>query len=498
MRVALLLASAVSAERSVRVWQTAQGEGILEPLQPVPLQPGTSQQPTLELNASEVFQSMLGFGGAFTESAALNVERLRANAPERYEELMEAYFGDSGLRYNFARVPMGSCDFSPYSPSWSYAEVADDFELAHFNMSNDEQRRLPWIKDAQQKALAGGRSFKVLGSPWSAPGWMKSNGAMICGTSALLEGCTLKKDPKYHEAFARYFVRWANEYEKALGQPVWGFTIMNEPQENLLTYEGQKFTAETERDFIRDYLGPLMKSEAPEVKLLILDHDKDKLPEWTETILGDAEAAQYVWGTAVHWYSGDHFEELQQAHERFPDFQLLATESTAASEGNLIPGSGAAAYRRNGTWSKAEHYAHDMIGDFNNHVTGFIDWNLVLDLGSGPLHVNFEVSDAFGSHSAVHVDESHVYYQTIFQYIGHFSRFVPEGARRIGWRWAQAAPSLEVTSFATDSDLVVVVMNANDNATSYAISEAGETATLSIPAHAIQTLVFPLAHVALV
>merc|ERR1711972_132078 len=77
-----------------------------------------------------------------------------------------------------------------------------------------------------------------------------------------------------------------------------------------------------------------------------------------------------------------------------------------------------------------------MIGDFNNWVTGFVDWNLALDLHGGPLHVNFKVLDVFGSDSAVILDTNgpgHIYYQTIFNYIGHFSKFVPEGAQRIGW-----------------------------------------------------------------
>merc|ERR1712157_223249 len=98
--------------------------------------------------------------------------------------------------------------------------------------------------------------------------------------------------------------------EKALGQKVWGITVMNEPQENVLTYEGQVFTPETERDFIKDYLGPIMEQEAPGVKIMILDHNKGKLDDWTNTILSDSEAAKYVWGTALHWYDGDHFDDL--------------------------------------------------------------------------------------------------------------------------------------------------------------------------------------------
>jgi len=419
---------------------------------------------------------------------------LNATNATLYEELMDSYFAETGIGYTFGRVPMGSCDFSPYAPSWSYDDVADDFNLDHFSLRNDEERRLPILRDALSRTRAAGRDLKILGSPWSAPAWMKKNGDMICGLKALFTGCVLKDDPRYHKAFASYYARWVKAYEAALGTAVWGLTVMNEPQENILTYEGQVFTAETERDFIKNFLGPTLAAEAPGTKLLILDHNKDMLEEWAGIILGDPDAAKHVWGSGVHWYSGDHFDALNATHSKFPEFSILATEATSALDSKHDT--------QGGTWSKGEHYAHDMIGDFSNWVTGFVDWNLALDLHGGPLHVNVEVSDLFGSDSAVILDtkNGHIYYQAIFYYIGHFSKFVQQGSTRI-WsslsRLSSAGqadlPSVapEAVAFQNGDEIVLVLMNRMDNGTSVAIRDSGEETVLDMLPHSIHTLVYP-------
>lgn len=312
---------------------------------------------------------------------------------------------------------------------------------------------------------------------------------MTCGARAIVTGCALRPEPIYHEAFANYFAKWVEDYT-AEGIPIWGVTVMNEPQENLFTYEGQVFTPETERDFIKHYLGPVLRKAAPDVNIMILDHNKNHLPDWVPVILGDPDAAKYVWGTAVHWYTGDHFDLLEDAHNNFTSHHILATEATAALDAE-------SAVRDGGTWSKAEHYAHDMSGDFNAWVTGFVDWNLMLDIKGGPLHVGPIVWDNFGSDSMMMVDTSSgtAYPQAFYYYVGQFSKYVPEGSVRIGWELTgQNTTLVETTSFVTpNGTTVVVAMNTADAAATFTLQDQGEVADVTIPAHGIATLQYPAA-----
>ncbi|GMI41940.1 hypothetical protein TrCOL_g1379, partial [Triparma columacea] len=304
---------------------------------------------------------------------------------------MDSYFTKDGLGYSFLRVPMGSCDYTPY-PSWSYDDVhrgGSDYDLKHFSIENDEERRIPHILDAQERK---GGKIKILASPWSAPAWMKTNGAMICGVNSLWKDCTLKNDTKVFEAYADYFSSFISAYEDN-GLDIWGVTVQNEPQENILTYEGMVFTPESERDFVRDYLSPTLAADHPTTQILLLDHNKGKVVEWADTILSDPgiQSSPNVYGMGIHWYDGDHFDALAQVGEKHPDYKVLATEATVKRDPmNNLDG---------GKWKNGEQYGHDMIGDFNNGVTGFIDWNLALDSHGGPLHINVVDLDHFGADS---------------------------------------------------------------------------------------------------
>lgn len=345
------------------------------------------------------------------------------------------------------------------------------------------------MKDAIARRAKSGATMKFFGSPWSAPGWMKANGAMICGAKAIVTGCALKSDPIYHVAFANYFAKWIQAYNES-GVPIWGITVMNEPQENLFTYEGQVFTPQTERDFVKQYLGPTLKQVAPDVKIMILDHNKDHLPDWVPVIMGDKDAAQYVWGTAVHWYTGDHFDLLEDAHNNFTTKSILATEATAALD--------TAMSKKGGTWSKGEHYAHDIMGDFNHWVRGFVDWNIALDKNGGPLHVGPIVWDSFGSDSMMIIDvaENAVYPQTFYYYVGQISKFMPEGSVRVGYTFTPAgtanATAIQTVSFVTPvGKITTVVMNVADTAEPIAVQNGGQTTpTITLPPHSIVTLQF--------
>jgi O-glycosyl hydrolase len=360
---------------------------------------------------------------------------------------------------------------------------------------------------------------------------MKTSEQMVCGVWLLLVGCELKPDPRVHQAWADYFVKFADAY-KAAGFPLWGFTMQNEPGTNWLTYESMNMTPETQRDFLKTFLGPTLHKAHPELNILIYDHNKDKIVEWANTIFSDPDASQYAWGTAFHWYSGDQFENVQTTHDLFPSKGLLATEATEPlDDANSLHG---------GLWKYGEHYAHDMMGDFNAWTQGFIDWNLMLDKSGGPLHIGPTVGDLFGSDSMLIVDEEAgvLHPQVFYYYMGHFSKFVPEGSYRISAnisfpttslpfafvfcgaspaqgeelvrvglgktmvppfsQGAANATTFESVSFVDPNNTVVmVVMNRGDDAMNYTITDhtggVQAQALVTIPAHAIQTLRFPSA-----
>mmetsp|Transcript_14933 Transcript_14933/g.51991 ORF Transcript_14933/g.51991 Transcript_14933/m.51991 type:complete len:458 (-) Transcript_14933:71-1444(-) len=429
---------------------------------------------------------MLGFGAAFTDSATHVLGQVNKTT---YDRVMDMYFGPDGLQYTFGRIPMGACDFTLW-PEWSYDDKDNDTSLSNFTIAKDLVQRIPMMKDAIARRAKSNATIKFFGSPWSAPGWMKANGAMICGAKAILTGCALKSEPIYHTAFANYFAKWIEAYNGA-GVPIWGVTVMNEPQENLFTYEGQVFTPETERDFVKDFLGPTLAAAAPDVKIMMLDHNKNHLPDWVPVMMGDKGAAKYLWGTAVHWYTGDHFDLLNDAHNNFTSKSILATEATEPLDTKMST--------KGGTWAYGEHYAHDIMGDFNNYVRGWVDWNMALDKDGGPLHIGPVVSSMFGSDSMMimNIKENEAHPQAFYYYVGQISKFMPEGSVRIGYTFTPTAgansSSIESVNFVTpEGNLVTVMMNRQNGAFPIVVENGGQvTPTITLPPHSIVTLQYP-------
>ena len=346
------------------------------------------------------YQAILGFGGAFTDSASYVFSRLNSSLQAK---VLDMYFSDDGLHYNMARLPIGSCDFS--LQSYSYDDVDGDENLDNFNISHDYERIIPMIK----RALDMAPNLNILASPWSPPGWMKTNNLPNCPQGC--SNCALMD--KYQSTWALYFSKFITAYAEQ-GIKIWGITVQNEPGYCPPDYEGMHWTPETERDFLKKFLGPRLSGEHPDVNILIYDHNKDDVVEWAQTIYSDSDAAKYAWGTAVHWYSGDDFPNLNTTHSLFPNKPILATEATESREEDPA----------NPTWSKGEHYGHDIIGDLNNWVVGFVDWNLILDKVGGPNHKgpnDCEGPDYCGSDSMMLADDANqiLYPQTIYYYVGH-------------------------------------------------------------------------------
>ena len=350
-------------------------------------------------------QTIIGFGGAFTESASYVFSTLNATLQS---QVLDMYFSENGLRYNMARLPIGSCDFS--LSNYNYDNVSGDAGLTHFSINHDKELIIPFILQAMKtRKMWTNDSLNIVASPWSPPGWMKQDDNPYCPLDC--SNCVLKNE--YKAAWSLYFSKFLTAYA-AEGINIWGITVQNEPGYCPTSYEAMHFTPETEQDYIKQYLGPQISKDHPNVSILIYDHNKDHVVEWAETIYSDPDAAKYLWGTAVHWYSGDQFNNLNTTHYLFPNKPILATEATVAREKDP----------KAPLWSHGEHYAHDIIGDMNNWVVGFIDWNLLLDMLGGPNHKgpdDCEGSDKCGSDAMLLADADNqvVFPQVFYYYVGH-------------------------------------------------------------------------------
>ena len=404
------------------------------------------------------FQTLEGFGGAFTESAAVTFAKL---SPVRQKEILRAYFDPkNGIGYTFCRTHINSCDFS--TGNYAYDETAGDTQLKHFSIERDRKALIPLIRAAMKTAEG---PIKIFASPWSPPAWMKTSGQMNRGG---------KLKPDCREAWALYFCRFVQEYAKE-GIPIWGITVQNEP-EATQTWDSCVYTPEEQRDFVRDYLGPaLEKEKLSGVRVMVYDHNRNRIFEWAKTIFDDPAASKYVWGIGFHWYAGDNFDNVGLVHDAYPDKKAVFTEGCWDS---FNP-------RKLQAWEAGELYGKSIIKDLNRWTVGWTDWNILLDEQGGPNHVG---NYCF---APVHADTrtDSLVYMNSFYYLGHFSKFIRPGAVRIAC--APTRDELEATAFRNpDGSIALVVMNRSNGPIPFAIRFGEKAAKTESPARSIRTFLF--------
>jgi glucosylceramidase len=351
---------------------------------------------------------------------------------------------------------MNSCDFA----LGNYAHVATpgDLALDGFSIDRDRQALLPFIQAAQRVA---GAPLQLLVSPWSPPAWMKTNGQMNGGG---------RLRPECRSAWAQCFVRFIQAYA-AEGVPVWGVSVQNEPAATQ-RWDSCLYSAEEERDFVRDHLGPALHAAGlGHVKIVVWDHNRDLMVERASVVYMDPDAAKFVWGTGFHWYGEDHFDHVQLLHDAWPDKQLLFTEG--CQEGG--PHAGA--------WELGERYARSMINDLNRWTVGWIDWNLLLDDSGGPNHVGNLCSAPMLADTAT----GRLLPQSSYFYIGHFARFVRPGARRL--LCAATLQVLEASAFINpEGSVATVVMNRSETAQRFELVVGAGSAVVELPPRSIVTV----------
>jgi glucosylceramidase len=528
VNVLVLLAAALprAAGPTAHLWETALGtDHRLSKLPGPTLRPDPAPAPapghaSLLLDPARQQQRIVGFGGAFTEAAAVAID---AAPPLLQQQVLEGYFGAAGLRYSLCRVHMGSCDYC--EGSYSEDDTPGDWDLRHFNVSHDEGTLLPLIRRALAVRASWHREpFELLASPWSPPAWLKTNGKMSGKPwkKHKLSGATLLPDADGHSAaatWALYFSKFIDAYA-ARGVQIGYVSAQNEPTNFPCAWESCHFTPPTQARFIAEHLGPTLLAKNPTVKILALDDNKDPLDRWMGSIYNSA-AGKFVAGAGLHWYTGDHFDAVAKLSAAHPSKLMLGTEACA--------GPGAATTDPVG-WARAEAYGHDILGDLSAGAHGWIDWNMALrvenctDVGqphcvsdggkhvgncctTGPNHV-----DDVGDDAPVIVDSvlGTVRRQPMFYYMGHFSKFLPPGSTRIaaelnatgaaaskcggGAFGGPSSACLAAVGFVSSEDNATVAVLLNRGATAVEVNmQVGVGASASwvrasVPARAIQTV----------
>lgn len=330
----------------------------------------------------------LGFGGAFTESAAHVYASL---SEEDREAFLKACFSRDGLAYTFGRVCVGSSDFS--LGEFDYTEGED---LSTFSLSHEDKKLIPMLLDAKKEAA----SLSLLASTWSPLALWKDNGQKCHGG---------KLKPEDYPKQAQYVALFRKEMEKR-GLPVSCLTVQNEPEAKQ-TWESCLYSPEEEAALLKE-----LKKENPDAEIFVHDHNRDNLRRRIDKILSlDSIDAS---GVAFHWYDRVAFEEVKKAVLEHPDKRFIFTEGCVETLTNDFAG-------EIGAYSSFLRYLENYIQDLNNGCTLFLDWNLLLDEKGGPNHVgNF-------CEAPVMMKEGKPFLLPSYYAIYHLSHFIRPGAKSL-------------------------------------------------------------------
>lgn len=476
-----MLTSFMSTQPIIDIYETSKNGNKLTLLKDFEVSKEFSK---ISLNVDQKYQTISGFGGAFTESSA---HLLNQMSDSKRNEILKAYFSDDGAAYSMARTHMNSCDFS--LDHYSYSPIPEDKELKYFSIDEDRKDLIPMIKDALEISESG---FKLIASPWTASPWMKDNNGWVGG----------KLLPEYYKTWALFFSKYVDAY-KTLGIDIWGFTVENEPMGNGNNWESMHFTPEEMTHFVQHYLGPTLEANGKsDLVILGFDQNRAELEEWVDVMYKDESSSKYFDGTAIHWYEStyDYFPEaLQYAHNKAPDKFLIQTEACIDSEVPVWQNDSWYWEKHATDWgfdwreeskkylhpkyAPANRYARDIIGCLNNWVDGWIDWNMVLDRQGGPnWFKNWCVAPVI-----VDPEVNQVYYTPLYYIMSHFSKFIRPGAEIIGVE-NNDSDLMVAAAQNPDNSISVVVFNEGLSAKTFELSYSKLKKIITIAPQAIQTI----------
>ncbi|MEM1329896.1 MAG: glycoside hydrolase family 30 beta sandwich domain-containing protein [Planctomycetota bacterium] len=522
--------------RMVDVLLTSEAGSRMERIKPIEFRTGASDGPSITVFPERRKQTIDGIGTSFTESSAFVLAHLD---PARRREVMERIYGEDGANFSLTRTHIGSCDFS-VEGRYSYADRPGD--LHAFSVAVDragfDPGKYPGIKDPAYdllpmieeamaiKAEQEDGEIRIIASAWTAPPWMKDVEDWFVPASAEngWQGTGGKLKPEHESTYAAYLVKYLEAYASE-GVPIWGLTPVNEPHGNSGQWESMHFTPASQNEFIKRHLGPTLRGSAHrDTRVLIYDQNRDGLEEWTDAILGDPETAPFVFGVAVHWYSSTfkvHEDVFERVNAKFPAFPIIHTEGCIDDLGKDAPeGVGDPERFKESGWfdnddfwwnpnatdwaytapwaspSVEDHpiytpvhrYARNIIVSLDHWMTGWVDWNIVLDRDGGPNHVgNF-----CGAPIMIDRESGHVHYTPVFYVLAQLSRTIRPGdvalqtERDLGGLGADAFHACATVN--GDGVISVQLLNTTKSPIEFDLRIGDAVADVVLPANCVQTI----------
>jgi glucosylceramidase len=413
---------------------------------------------TIDIDASKRYQTMVGFGAAITDASAWLIQT-RMNTAQRAALMLELFGTAPGLQISFTRLTIGASDFSASHYSFDDMPSGEsDPGLAHFSITPIKETVLPLVQDA----LSLNPALRLMASPWSAPGWMKTSNSLIHGTL----------EPKFYRAFADYLVRYIAAM-RAEGVPIFALTLQNEPHFDTPNYPGMLLSAAARTQVIGGYLGPMLAKRMESTQILDWDHNWDR-PQEPLQVLADPIAAPYVAGVAWHCYAGNVSAQTL-VHRAHPDKDAYLTE---CSGGDWKP------LRTDNLLSMTRHL---IIGSTRGWARGVLLWNLALDENAGP-----HLGGCKNCHGLVKIDSrtGEVARNDDYYVIAHASRFVRQGAQRI--ESSEAVSGLDNVAFRNpdDGSIVLIAANSATGARMMSVQCNGRLFQYTMPARSVATFVW--------
>lgn len=413
-----------------------------------------SDSADISINDQEKYQTIDGYGFALTGGSAQHIVKMSASA--RAALLKELFATtDNNIGTSYLRVSIGASDLN--DPVFSYNDLPTgkiDTNLVHFDLGPDKLDVIPVLKEI----LAINPKIKILGSPWSAPVWMKTNGDT--------KGGSLK--PEYYTAYAKYFVKYIQAMKQE-GITIDAVTVQNEP-----LHPGNNpsmfMPALEQAAFIKTALGPIFKQAGIKTKIIIYDHNADK-PEYPITVLNDPGARQYIDGSAFHLYGGK-IDALTQVHNAYPNKNLYFTEQWVGAPGH---------YKRD----ISEHVENLIIGAMRNWSRTVIEWNLAADSQNKPHTDRGGCDRCLG---AVTIDDDTVKRNPAYYIIAHAAKFVRPGSVRIASNIDNG--TLPNVAFKTrEGKVVLIVLNNTTTDKTFNIGYRKESASANVAAGSVATFI---------
>ena len=444
------------ANSQVALWLTNPDKSALFQRQNVALNfgSGLAVEPVITVDTTQTYQTIDGFGYCLTGGSAQLIYGLPTDQRLALEQ--ELFATDSThIGVSYLRVTLGASDMSARVFSYDDAgsPSAPDTTLAHFDLSDDKTYLVPLLKEI----LAVNPTIKLLACPWSAPTWMKDNNSTKAGS--LLS--------QYYPVYAQYFVKYIQAMQ-ANGIPIDAITPQNEPL-NANNNPSMVMRDTAEERFVRDYLGPAFKTAGITTKIIVWDHNCD-VPQYPLTILGDANAAQYVDGSAFHLYAGD-ISALTTVHNAYPNKNVYFTEQYVAGPGN---------FQGDLEWA----IRNLIVGAPRNWSRNVLEWNMAADQNYGP-HTSGGCGVCQGAFT---INGTAVSRNTSYYIIAHASKFVRPGSVRVA---SNITGNLQNVAFLTPTGKkVLIVLNDNTTPTTFTVQFNGKNFSTTLNGYAVGTYVW--------